>query len=217
MLIPNHPHDERLSALASLDDDASADASLTEHVSSCVRCTDLVNELGALRVSLAELPDLVPHRPLRLLPEAADVASRPDRAGGWARRFFAPVLTAGAALAMVGLVGTAGPALNGMASSGAAAPEDAGQYQVQPSAGGEAAGEADGGSPATFGGGEPTEQAVRGVDNGGASPSADDVTESEPLTSAPAEPSPWPMLLFTGIALMVGAAMLRWILVPRAG
>ncbi len=32
-----------------------------------------------------------------------------------------------------------------------------------------------------------------------------------------AERSPWPMVLFAGIALMIGAALLRWILVPRAG
>ena len=69
------------------------------HVSSCVRCTGLVEELGALRASLAELPDLRPHRPLRLLPEVEPSARRVDRLGGWARRLFAPVLTAGAALA----------------------------------------------------------------------------------------------------------------------
>jgi hypothetical protein len=33
----------------------------------------------------------------------------------------------------------------------------------------------------------------------------------------PAERSPWPMVLFTGVALMLGAALLRWIVVPRAG
>jgi hypothetical protein len=33
----------------------------------------------------------------------------------------------------------------------------------------------------------------------------------------PAERSPWPMVLFTGVALMIGAALLRWIVVPRAG
>jgi hypothetical protein len=33
----------------------------------------------------------------------------------------------------------------------------------------------------------------------------------------PAERSPWPMVLFTGVALMIGAALLRWIMVPRAG
>jgi hypothetical protein len=27
----------------------------------------------------------------------------------------------------------------------------------------------------------------------------------------------WPMLLFAGIAILVGASLLRWILVPRAG
>ncbi len=31
------------------------------------------------------------------------------------------------------------------------------------------------------------------------------------------ERSPWPMVLFTGVALMIGALLLRWILVPRAG
>ena len=32
-----------------------------------------------------------------------------------------------------------------------------------------------------------------------------------------AERSIWPMVLFAGIALMIGVALLRWILVPRAG
>ena len=114
MLIPNHPLDERLSALASGDPDAVADAALSEHVASCVRCTDTIAELRALRASLAELPDLRPHRPLQLLPPVADPeSSRADRVGGWARRLFAPALTAGAALALVGLVGTTVPILGG--------------------------------------------------------------------------------------------------------
>ena len=112
MLIPNHPDDERLSALASRDTDATADASLTAHVSSCVRCTALVDELGALRAALAELPDLRPH-PAPPAPAAGRADRRAvDRLGGWARRFFAPVLAAGAALALVGVVGTAAPALS---------------------------------------------------------------------------------------------------------
>ena len=37
------------------------------------------------------------------------------------------------------------------------------------------------------------------------------------ITQAPAERSPWPMVLFAGVALMIGATLLRWILVPRAG
>ena len=119
MLIPNHPDDERLSALASRDTDAIADAGLTAHVSSCTRCTELVDELGALRPALADLPDLAPSRPLQLVPPVeADRAV--DRLGGWARRFFAPVLVSGAALVLVGVIGTASPALSGMAQSGAA-------------------------------------------------------------------------------------------------
>src|SRR5688500_18457058 len=127
MLIPNHPDDERLSALASRDDEAMADTKLTSHVATCPRCTDLVSEIGALRVSLAELPDLAPHRPLRLLPPVADapVADAPVADGGsWVRRLFAPAMTAGAALAMVGLIGTTAPLLGGMASSGAAPAQD---------------------------------------------------------------------------------------------
>ena len=41
--------------------------------------------------------------------------------------------------------------------------------------------------------------------------------DHEALTTLPAERSPWPMLLFTGVALIVGALLLRWIVVPRAG
>jgi hypothetical protein len=31
------------------------------------------------------------------------------------------------------------------------------------------------------------------------------------------ERSIWPMLLFAGVAIMIAAALLRWILAPRAG
>src|SRR5688500_14731095 len=114
MLIPNHPDDERLSALASHETDAVRDATLTAHVTACERCTGLVNELGALRAALSDLPDLAPSRPLRLLPPVEDVASPAgDRLGGWARRFFAPILASGAALALVGTIGTTAPALTG--------------------------------------------------------------------------------------------------------
>lgn len=243
MLNSKHPDDERLSALAFRDTDATADASLTTHVSSCDRCTDLVNELGALRASLAELPDLQPHRPLRLLPEVAESPVGVDRFGGWARRFFAPLATAGAALAMVGLVGTAAPALNGMASSAG------GQADAAPStmAGGEAAAEApeaapepslalDAGAPSERSTAGSTEEGVDAVGDGFADASAGAAAEGsgeetenralasdeagiarDALTQLPADRSPWPMVLFTGVAVMVAAALLRWILVPRAG
>ena len=224
MLNSNHPDDERLSALASRDTDATADTSLTAHLSTCDRCTDLVNELGVLRASLADLPDLQPSRPLRLLPAADEAPAGADRIGSWARRFFGPVLTAGAALAMVGLVGTAAPALDGMASGGQAgaapstlaleAPEAESSVAVEDSSERAAAAEgggfaassdaaaasdaADGGTMSTFGG-------------------ADQDEDREALTQLPIERSPWPMVLFTGVALMVAAGLLRWILVPRAG
>lgn len=235
MLIPNHPSDERLSALASRETDATADASLTAHVSTCDRCTDLVNELGALRASLADLPDLQPSRPLRLLPPVADAPARVDRLGGWARRFFAPVLTAGAALAMVGLVGTAAPSFPGFAGqqAGASAAEDGAVLDfVLPSdaesaaqGGGEAAGApaaaeseqvmADGADEDVDPLLEESHEVGRTAGDAGSAPA--DGFDDDAATTLPAERSPWPMVLFTGVALMVAAALLRWILTPRTG
>ena len=227
MLIPNHPDDERLSALASRDDDATQDAALTSHVSTCIHCTEVVKDLGALRASLADLPDLAPNRPLRLLPPVADAPVAAG--GGWIRRLFAPALTAGAALAMVGLVGTVGP-FAAMQSSGAApgmdadaGAEEAAASELQqvwssaaaaPAAGGEgdSAGEEPGASPESF----------RGLTDETAATDEEPADGSNTFGTAtdrqlPAERSPWPMVLFTGIALMVAAALLRWVLVPRAG
>jgi anti-sigma factor RsiW len=219
MLIPNHPDDERLSALASGDTDATADASLSEHLSTCARCTGLVDELRALRMSLAELPDLRPHRPLRLLPEVVDKPAAIDRLGGWARRVFAPVLTAGAALAMVGLIGTAVPALDNFAAAPAGGSPETNMtrdHALEAAPSTMAAPGAEG-----FGGASTAESEVAmplqsetdapaGVEDG-----TDD--EREALTDTTAERSPWPMVLFAGVALMVAAALLRWILAPRAG
>ena len=217
MLIPNHPNDERLSALASGDPDAVADSALSEHVASCLRCTDTVAELGALRAALAEMPDLQPHRPLQLLPPVTDAPARADRVGGWARRFFAPMLTAGAALALVGLVGTTSPLLSGMTSSGAA---DAGMEQRRARRAGHRS--------------HPRQHARRDV-GGGAENSAEEPDAMQPLQSeevtAPEADSGgeaerlvvtddrpvWPMLLFAGVAIMIAAALLRWILAPRSG
>lgn len=231
MLIPNHPQDERLSALASGDPEAVAEATLSAHVAECQRCAAVVDDLRVLTSSLAALPDLRPHRPLRLLPEVVEAPSRADRLGGWARRFFAPALTAGAALAMVGLVGTTAPALNGMAASGGAAPEElsaqdagagdggggAAQSAAPGAAGAESApsadayaGAVDAASP-TSGrlslDGDDTENAARATDQ----PTA---MTAQP---SPADGSPWPIVLVSGLAVMLAAALLRWVLVPRAG
>lgn len=230
MLIPNHPDDERLSALASRDDDAAHDAALTSHVSTCDRCTEILTELGALRASLAELPDLAPGRPLRVLPPVAD-APAAGSAGGWIRRLFAPAMTAGAALAMVGVIGTAGPVFQGMASSAgdsleAAGDEDAASSSVAVlrSSAADQEAEPDRGAPAAAGE-SPEAGEADGLDRPLASEAPAASQEHVALGEEgggerallSAERSPWPMVLFTGVALMVGAALLRWILVPRAG
>jgi len=207
MLIPNHPDDARLSALASQEADAVTDTALTSHVKGCAPCTSMLEELGALRAHLAELPDLVPHRPLRLLPDAP---ATPDRLGLWVRKVFGPVMAAGAALALVGMVGTVAPNLSSQAGSapmeGAASAGDQtlGRSSLQPAAGGVESLSSDGGR----------------LDNGGEAAEAPDPDSGDNEVSAlrvDAERSPWPMVLFAGIAVLVAAAMLRWILVPRAG
>lgn len=228
MLNTPHPDDERLSALASYDTDATADASLIDHVTSCDRCTDLVTELGALRASLADLPDLRPSRPLRLLPDAEPAASDV----GWVRRIFAPMLTAGAAMALVGVVGTSLPALDGMASGGG---DQAGVLasEQESAAGGAGADDApaaaeDGaeestGDDATARTAAPAASAgVQGFlddsdSDGDRTARADDDEQQDLARELPAERSPWPMLLFTGVAVMIVAGLLRWVLVPRAG
>ena len=244
MLIPNHPHDERLAALASADPDAVADTRLRSHVSSCNRCAALVNELGALRAALAELPDLAPSRPLQLLPPLEPApASAADRFGGWARRFFAPVLASGAALALVGAIGTAGPAFmaqqasapNDGAAGGAA--DTVQEFAAAPTESSVAAGDA----AATASHDvtrEGTDQAFALPTTAEVPPTGEAAPEEEAQPSqgstlgfedddgasgsAPAadqlavERSPWPMVLFAGVALMVGAVLFRWILAPRA-
>ena len=251
MLIPNHPGDERLSALASRETDATADATLTAHVESCARCTDLIAELGVLRAALADLPEVTPSRPLRLLPPVEDppIAAR-DRLGGWARRFFAPVLASGAALALVGTIGTAAPSFSGMASggadsgptifqesaataaasaaaAGAAAPDAAASAAAPEAAASEAAASAAqfldaserAAAPADEGGGD-----TAAVDESAAEDEPDEVTtlefddDSSPSTTRPgAEQSPWPVVLVSGVALMIAALLLRWMVSQRAG
>jgi anti-sigma factor RsiW len=196
MLNATHPDDERLSALASRDVDVAADASLTDHLAGCDRCASTVAELTALRSALADLPDLQPSRPLQLLPPAESEPAT-GAVGGWVQRLFRPLLTAGAALAVVGVVGTALPAsmeslfqnVGTTMSGGADAQEDHGQIE-------------------TLASGEAAPAAGEDTDLGG---------DDERAAVPPAERSPWPMILFTGVALMIGAALLRWILVPRAG
>jgi hypothetical protein len=203
MLNQKHPEDERLAALAGHDPDALDDAALVAHVDTCDRCTGLVDELGALRASLADLPDLHPPRPLRLLPPADDTVTH-DGLASWVRRLFAPALAAGATLALVGAIGTTG--LGGLAPQGTS---------MEAAAPGASAAEAEvdgGGDTAAMGGAEESAAATQRTMADDGRGTADSLTHQ-----LPAARSPWPMVLFTGVALVVAAALLRWIVVPRAG
>lgn len=230
MLSTNHPDDERLSALASRDAVATEDSALTAHVEACDRCTSLVGELSAIRAALAGLPDLAPRRSLRLVPEVSSDAGA-ERAGSWVRRIFGPVMAAGATMALVGLVGTAGPLFSGMAASGGAAPSAAQEAEMSAelfSSGGQPAAAAP--SPDRLAGesGEDHGFTDEGSQSAAMSPAARDSADDGGARSSSAqeqvadlatgaERSPWPMVLFGGVALMIGVALLRWILAPRAG
>jgi hypothetical protein len=102
-----HPDPERLAALAGADRDALSDRELIAHVAECAACDGQVRDLRVLRAALAELPDLVPSRPLRLLPPV----SKPTQSAGWRiglRHAFAPLVVAGMVLLLVGGVGATG-------------------------------------------------------------------------------------------------------------
>ena len=117
MTTPAHPDPERLAALAGADPDALSDRELIAHVAECAACDGQVRDLWVLRAALAELPDLVPSRPLRLLPPVPE----PTQSAGWRiglRRAFAPLAVAGMVLLLVGGVG----------ATGALGPADAGSF-----------------------------------------------------------------------------------------
>ncbi len=229
MLNTNHPHDERLSALAAHDPDET-DPAVAAHVASCDRCASVVSELGALRMALSELPDLAPSRPLQLIP-AVERGRADDRASGWARRFFAPLLAGGAAIALVGAVGTASPALDGAtggADSAASVAATRENFAAEPGASAAGAPAAEGALD-EFGGralgsdeespesnsAEPRAAVGQGTQGDGSGAVTDSTSQLQ--ASAPGERSPWPMVLFTGVAVMIGALLMRWVLVPRAG
>lgn len=215
-----HPDDERLAAYAGGDSDALADSSLVSHVTTCDRCRPLVDELSLLHAALAELPDLAPSRPLRLIPPVPAVASAGDRS--WLRRLTAPAMAAGAGLVLVGAIGIGASGtvsfLNGAASGpnlqeadasdrefgevpGAAAPSRA-PDDTRGSAGSESSVE-----PATMGSSQPAS----------ATPSPDAAEPTDQLTGNPSPEQPWLTLLIAGVGLFVISTALRFSLSPRAG
>lgn len=188
--LTGHPDDERLSALAAGDGDATDDAPLRDHVEGCVRCSGVVDDLLSLRVALAQLPDIAPPRPLRLLPAVPDGATNTGL-GGFARRLFAPALVAGLVLVVAGGIGTyvdhGIPLLT--SATGAARYEALGEGPAAPAAPSSVATSADNAA-------------------GGARQAA-----SEPVSSA----APWLAILAAGVVLVLAALVARFVIQPRAG
>jgi len=232
-----HPDDLRLSALAAGDADAAADRALTGHVAACDRCGPLVRELMLLRGALAAMPDLVPSRPLRLIPPVEDRAA--DRAAplGWLRRLAAPAMALGAGLVLIGAVGASGvvgqfasnsarySAEAGASDTSAAnAPGDRASHQPGPVAGGASASSTP--ARALDSSGEYTPRtpaasplASRAPANSTPSPKATAEAGKSTDFGFPQGPSeqPWMTLLIAGVALLVVGTVLRFSLIPRAG
>jgi hypothetical protein len=215
-----HPDDERLAALAGGDPDVVADADLRAHVSACDRCRDLVDELATLRVTLAELPDLVPSRPLQLIPQVQE--PRAAASGGWLRRLAAPVMAAGFGLVLVGAIGTSG-VLNGTAGSPAqfqnvgrelATPSDL--QAVPPGAESEDSGRALSGasSPSEHDSIHTESAATDDSTPGQAAPPG--ATGQAPLFSDTDQRLLWLVVLGLGVGLLIAGIYLRFRAPPRA-
>lgn len=110
MTMPNdsHPRAERLAAYADRETDALRDRTLTEHLAGCARCRLVLDDLASLRSALADLPDIRPSRPLRLIPPVPAPAPGGVARAGWLRRLTAPVFAVGTGLVLVGAVGASG-------------------------------------------------------------------------------------------------------------
>jgi hypothetical protein len=223
----SHPDDERLAAYADADRDAADDRSLREHLASCDRCSGLVADLTSLRSILAELPDIAPSRPLRLLPPAPLVPPS-GRGLPWLRRLVAPTIVAGIGLVLVGGVGTAalfGQSAGalftaGLAAGGSPRASSAGQ---QPAADGSNSGSMDRNKPSpAFGGATspapaPSSQAPNASPVPAALAGGGDKSAGQETTSGSPWAATWLVLLVAGVALIVVGLVLRFSLQPRAG
>jgi len=217
-----HPDDERLAAYAGADSDALADSSLVAHLSTCDRCRPLVEELSLLRGALAELPDLTPSRPLRLIPPVPASAA-PATRGSWLRRLTAPAMAAGAGLVLVGAVGIgASGGLGGLlgGAAGLAAPEaaSASDREFVPAAGEDAASlmPVDNRGSVGFQSSDKPPSVAPSASSS-PTPSADDTEPTEHVTNSSPPEQPWLTLLIAGVGLFGISTALRLSLSPRAG
>ncbi|HEX6473638.1 MAG TPA: hypothetical protein VF114_00960 [Candidatus Limnocylindria bacterium] len=228
---PTHPDDERLAALAGDDPEVASDAALRAHVDSCDRCGPMVRELGLLRSALAELPDMVPPRPLQLLPPVAE----PEAAarGGWLGRLAAPAMAAGLVLVVVGAIGTSGFNPLGMASSAGQIFQNVGE-NLEAGGGEGAAAEPSSGEferPTVNDAASPSGQALSGEGSSGQPRSLySPATSTNPEAAPPAQqggdsagffqPSdprlPWLVVLALGVGLLFAGIFLRFSRQPRA-
>lgn len=226
-----HPDDERLAAYAGADSDALADSSLVAHVTACDRCRPLVDELSILRGALAELPDLAPSRPLRLIPPVP-VPDLPDTSrGSWLRRLTAPAMAAGAGLALVGAVGfgasgAVGDFLGKAASGPGVQEASASDRELGPISGADSPSAAPGdttgsagseSSPRSMRSGEPGSPTPASPTPASPTPSADDAGSVEQVTGNSSPEQPWLTLLIAGAGLFGISTALRFSLSPRAG
>ncbi|HTI29359.1 MAG TPA: hypothetical protein VL687_03250 [Methylomirabilota bacterium] len=222
-----HPDDERLAAYAGGDRDVMDDATLVAHLATCDRCRPLVDELSILRGALAELPDLAPSRPLRLIPPVPGPAATPG-VGSWLRRLTAPAMAAGAGLVLVGAIGIG--ATSGFLSQASSAMFDnreglqgAGAPESEATASDTAL------TPGVKGSPTPSSNETKGgvVDSASASepPSARFSPDASPAGSDATEhvrgrstdEQPWLTLLIAGAGIFVAATALRFTISPRAG
>jgi hypothetical protein len=211
-----HPDDARLAALADNEPEARADGALLAHVGDCGHCSTAVAELRALQTALSELPDIVPSRPLRLLPPVVEPEGPRVGLFGTVRRLAAPALAIGLLLIVVGAVGSAGSLMGGSAgaapvmrelASGAAGAA-AGSHEPSPSASGRySVDAASPGIPEALHGAsaspQPSSQEPKSAAT--SSPAAADLRESK--GNLPEQGgSPYPLILLLGTALAVSAA-----------
>ncbi len=206
---PSHPDDELLASFQEGDLAGASASGVRDHVSTCQSCAALIEELGTLRVALAELPDIAPPRSLQFIPPVRDAHARQPM-GLVVRRLFAPLMAVGILLAVVGGVGVAGSLAGSLGSAAPARDTAAGMFQTLGAEPGATAGPTLGALiPSTTGG------ATR--ENRPASPGADALGAEGRSTDAGAgagapraeRVGAWPILVVLGVALLISAAGLR--------
>ncbi len=205
---PSHPDDELLASFQEGDLAGASASGVRAHVSTCQRCAALIEELGTLRVALAELPDIAPPRPLQFIPPVRDAHARQPM-GLVVRRLFAPLMAVGILLAVVGGVGVAG-SLAGSLGSAAPARDTAGTFQTLGAEPGATAGPTLGALvPSTTGGAtRESRPASPGADALGAGGRSTDAGAGAGAPRAE-RVGAWPILVVLGVALAIGAAGLR--------